>query len=67
MHYYRIYDDHEELNFFKSTFSDTEIEKFLKEFECQRKQYFNLDFVECTFEKVQLFMIVINAVVMQRV
>ena len=51
MHYYRIYDDHEELNFFKSTFSDTEIEKFLKEFECQRKQYFNLDFVEFLKQK----------------
>ena len=46
MHYYRIYDDHEELNFFKSTFNDKQIEEYLKEFECKRKQYFNLDFVE---------------------
>jgi hypothetical protein len=46
MFYYRIYDDHEELNFFKSTLDDKKIAELLKEFECQRQQYFNLDFVE---------------------
>lgn len=46
MHYYRIYDDHEELNFFKSSYTDKEIENLLKEFECQRKEYYNLDFVD---------------------
>lgn len=46
MHYYRIYDDHEELNFFKSSYGNKEIETLLKEFECQRKEYYNLDFVE---------------------
>lgn len=46
MHYYRIYDDHEELNFFKSTLEEKKIEELLKEFERERKQYFNLDFVD---------------------
>lgn len=46
MHYYRIYDDHEELNFFKSSFDDKKIAEHLREFERERKQFFNLDFVE---------------------
>ncbi|MDE3056985.1 MAG: hypothetical protein KGJ59_03400 [Bacteroidota bacterium] len=46
MHYYRIYDDHEELNFFKSTMDEKKIEELLKEFERERQQYFNLDFME---------------------
>ncbi len=46
MYYYRIYDDHEELNFFKSSYDDKRIGKLLEEFERQRQQYFNLDFVE---------------------
>ena len=46
MYYYRIYDDHEELNFFKSSMDDKKIRSFVEEFERERKQYFNLDFVE---------------------
>jgi hypothetical protein len=46
MHYYRIYDDHEELNFFKSSFDDKKIAEQLREFERERKQFFNMDFVE---------------------
>ncbi len=38
MHYYRIYDDHEELNFFKSTFDDKKIQDFVKEFEDHRQK-----------------------------
>lgn len=46
MHYYRIYDDHEELNFFKSTFDDKKIQDFVKEFEDHRQKCYNCDFVE---------------------
>ena len=46
MYYYRIYDDHEELNFFKSTFCDKKIRELLAEFEREKQQYYNLDFVE---------------------
>jgi hypothetical protein len=46
MFYYRIYDDHEEMNFFKSSFDDKKIREHLLEFERERKQYFNMDFVQ---------------------
>jgi hypothetical protein len=46
MYYYRIYDDKEELNFFKSSFDDKKIKEYMSEFEKERKQYFNLDFLE---------------------
>lgn len=46
MFYYRIYDDNEELNFFKSSLSDEQIRKLLEEFEHERQQYRNPDFVE---------------------
>jgi len=46
MHYYRIFDDHEELNFFKSSLEDKRIRELLSDFERDRQQYFNGDFVE---------------------
>lgn len=46
MFYYRIFDDHEELNFFKSSLCDKKIRELLAEFERDREQYFNLDFVQ---------------------
>ncbi len=46
MYYYRIYDDKEELNFFKSSLNDKKIKEYITEFEKERKQYFNLDFLE---------------------
>ncbi len=46
MYYYRIYDDKEELNFFKSSLNDKKIKEYMSEFEKERKQYFNLDFIE---------------------
>jgi hypothetical protein len=46
MHYYRIYDDHEELNFFKCSLDNQQTKELLKEFERERQQYFNMDFVE---------------------
>ena len=46
MYYYRIYDDLEEMNYFKSSFDDKKIKEHLLEFEKERKQYCNPDFVE---------------------
>lgn len=46
MHYYRIYDDHEELNFFKSSLDDKAIQEMVKEFEAHRQHCYNCDFLE---------------------
>ena len=46
MNYFRIYDDNEELNFFKTSLDNKTIEQFLKEFETERKKFCNPDFVE---------------------
>jgi len=45
MHYYRIYDDHEEMSFFKSSFNEKTVREHLVAFEKDHKQYFNSDFV----------------------
>ena len=42
--YYRIYDDKEEENFFKSKLDHKEIKKLLKEFETSHQEYYNNDF-----------------------
>jgi len=45
MFYYRIFDDKEELNFFKSTFEYEKIAEFMKEFEKTHSEYCNTDFI----------------------
>ncbi len=44
--YYRIYDDKEELNFFKSSLEKQNISELLKEYESDHQKYMNPDFVE---------------------
>lgn len=44
--YYRIYDDKEEQNFFKSNLSQKEIESLLKQFETTHQECCNNDFFE---------------------
>ncbi len=44
--YYRIYDDKEELNFFKSSLEQENISTLLKEYESDHQKYMNPDFVE---------------------
>lgn len=45
MFYYRIYDDHEEMSFFKSAIDEKSVREHLAVFEKEHKQYFNSDFV----------------------
>ena len=45
LYYYRIYDDKEEFNFFKSSFEEKKIREQLKEYERLHDQYINPDFV----------------------
>jgi hypothetical protein len=47
--YYRIYDDKEEKNYFKSCLDHAKIVALLKEYEKTNEEYFNSDFV--TFVK----------------
>jgi hypothetical protein len=42
--YYRIYDDKEEENFFKSKLDHQGIKELLKEFESSHQEYYNNDF-----------------------
>jgi hypothetical protein len=42
--YYRIYDDKEVENFFKSKLDHSEIKKLLKEFETSHQEYYNNEF-----------------------
>lgn len=46
MYYYRIYDDKEELNFFKSSLGHKQIEALLKDFEKTHETYCNPEFIE---------------------
>ena len=46
MYYYRIYDDKEELNYFKSSLERDLIDRLKREFESDRQVYTNPDFVE---------------------
>jgi hypothetical protein len=43
--YYRIYDDTEHLNFFKSVLSEQRIRELLEEYERVHQQYFNPNFL----------------------
>ncbi|OGU79591.1 MAG: hypothetical protein A2W11_06570 [Ignavibacteria bacterium RBG_16_35_7] len=50
-HYYRIYDDHEELDFIKSTIEYKEIRKLLEKFENIHKEYYNPEFLDFLKER----------------
>jgi hypothetical protein len=43
-YYYRIYDDKEEENFFKSKLDTPKLKELLKEFEKSHQEYYNNDF-----------------------
>jgi hypothetical protein len=43
-YYYRIYDDKEEENFFKSKLDTPRLKELLKEFESSHQEYYNNDF-----------------------
>jgi hypothetical protein len=51
MFYYRIFDDKEELNFFKSSLKYAEIAGLLKEYEKTHAEYINRDFLKFLKEK----------------
>ncbi len=51
MFYYRIFDDKEELNFFKSSLKYAEIAGLLKEYEKSHSEYINKDFIKFLKEK----------------
>jgi hypothetical protein len=46
LNYYRIYDDKEELNYFKSSLSHEEVENYLRSYEKKHNKYFNPEFIE---------------------
>ena len=45
MYYYRIFDDKDELNFFKSSFEYNKIQELIKEYEKNSQEYINPDFI----------------------
>jgi hypothetical protein len=45
MFYYRIFDDKEELNFFKSSLSYEKIREYMTEYEKLHQEYVNKDFI----------------------
>lgn len=45
MFYYRIFDDKDELNFFKSSFEYDKIQELIKEYEKTHQEYFNPEFI----------------------
>ena len=45
MFYYRIFDDKEELNFFKSSMSYEKIRELMTEYEKSHQEYVNKDFI----------------------
>lgn len=51
MFYYRIFDDKEELNFFKSTFEYEKIAALMSEFEKTHDEYCNADFIKFLKER----------------
>ena len=44
--YYRIYDDEEQFNYFKTIFQEKKIRGLLKKYEKTHQEYHNSDFVE---------------------
>ena len=51
MYYYRIFDDKEELNFFKSSFEYKKIRELMAEYENSHQEYINRDFIGFLKEK----------------
>jgi hypothetical protein len=51
MFYYRIFDDKEELNFFKSSLSYEKIQEYMAEYEKSHQEYINKDFISYLKEK----------------
>ena len=49
--YYRIYDDKEEKNYFKSSLEHTKITALLKEYEKTHEEYYNTEFVNFVKEQ----------------
>jgi aminoglycoside phosphotransferase (APT) family kinase protein len=45
MFYYRIFDDKEELNFFKSSLAYSRIRELMAEYEKSHQEYINKDFI----------------------
>jgi len=45
MFYYRIFDDKEELNFFKSSLAYSRIRELMSEYEKSHQEYINKDFI----------------------
>ena len=45
MFYYRIFDDKEELNFFKSTLGYEKVRELMAEYEKTHQEYINRDFI----------------------
>ncbi|GBD88426.1 hypothetical protein BMS3Abin03_02362 [bacterium BMS3Abin03] len=46
LYYYRIFDDHETLNFIKSSLPHNEVEHWLKEYESSHQKYLNPEFID---------------------
>ena len=44
--YYRIYDDEEVLNYFKSSLTHKQVERYLHTYEKKHNKYFNPEFIE---------------------
>lgn len=51
MFYYRIFDDKEELNFFKSSLNYEKIRDLMNEYEKAHQEYINKDFIGYLKEK----------------
>lgn len=46
LNYYRIFDDKEELNYFKTTLTHKQVERYLKTYEKKHNRYINPEFIE---------------------
>jgi len=51
MFYYRIFDDKEELNFFKSSLGYEKIRELMNDYEKTHQEYINKDFISYLKEK----------------
>ena len=45
-YYYRIYDDEEKFNYFKSSYEEKKIRRLLKKYEVAHQEYHNAAFVD---------------------
>ncbi len=46
MFYYRIFDDKDELNFFKSSFEYEKIVELMQQYEKEHQEYLNCEFID---------------------